>query len=117
MASKHDLTYKNYTATLEVDTKSGNICGRVAGIRDVITFQGETVAKATERFHQVIDNYLEFCQEVGEEPEKPFSGRLPYRTSSEKHRMIYLAAEQTGKSINSWMDEVLYDAAKKILIN
>lgn len=109
------LTYKGYSGQIEVDTEAGLLFGRVLGIRDVITFKGKTVEEAVQAFQDSIDDYLEFCQERGEEPNKPFSGKLPFRTTPERHRQVYTAAQKAGKSINAWMDEVLSKAAAEAL--
>lgn len=60
--------------------------------------------------HYSVDDYLEWCAELGEEPDKPFSGKIPFRTTTERHHQIYLAAKKANKSINSWMDDVLAEA-------
>lgn len=109
------LTYKGYRGQVEVDTDAGILFGRVLDIRDVITFKGKTVEEAVQAFQESIDDYLEFCQERGEEPNKPFSGKLPFRTTPERHRLVYIAAQKAGKSINAWMDEVLSRAAEEAL--
>lgn len=105
------LTYKGYTAQIEIDTETGILFGRVLDIKDVITFQGQTVEETRQAFHDSVDDYLEFCSELGHKPDKPFSGKLPFRTTPEHHRRIFLAATKAGKSINAWMEEVLVDAA------
>ncbi len=46
--------------------------GDVINTRDVITFQGQSVAELTEAFRESVDNYPNFCQQRGELPEKPF---------------------------------------------
>jgi predicted HicB family RNase H-like nuclease len=109
------LTYKGYTGHMEVDEDAGIIFGRVIDIRDVITFKGETVEEAIRAFHESVDDYLDFCEEIGQEPSKAFSGQLPYRTTPEGHKKVYLAAKKEKKSINAWMDEVLTKAAEKVL--
>ncbi len=109
------LTYKGYKGHLEVDTDAGILFGRVLDIRDVITFKGKTVEEAVQAFRDSIDDYLDFCQERGEEPNKPFSGKLPFRTTPERHRRVYIAAQKSGKSMNAWMDEVLSQAAEEAL--
>jgi predicted HicB family RNase H-like nuclease len=58
-------------------------------------------------FYKSVDDYLAFCKDLGEEPDKPFSGKLPFRRTPEHHRKIFIAASKAGKSINAWMDEVL----------
>ncbi len=69
------MTYKGYTGSVEVDTEAEILFGRVVGLRDVITFQGETVAEARKAFQDSVDDYLAFCAERGEAPEKPASKR------------------------------------------
>jgi predicted HicB family RNase H-like nuclease len=109
------FTYKGYTAHVEIDPDANILCGRVLDIKDVITFKGETVKEARQAFHDSVDDYLEWCEELGEEPDKPFSGKLPFRTTPEHHRKIFIAATKAGKSINAWMDEVLTKAADQTI--
>ncbi len=111
------LNYKGYVGQLEIDDEAGIIFGRVLDIRDVVTFKGETVAEAKQAFQDSVDDYLEFCQETGQEADKPFSGRLPFRTTPENHRKLFIAARKAGKSINAWMDEVLTKAADELIIS
>ena len=109
------MTYKNYTAEVEIDPDAKVLAGRVLYLRDVIVFEGETVEDAERQFQVSVDDYLAWCAERGKEPEKPFSGKLPFRTTPEHHRKIALAAAQTGKSINAWMDDVVTQAADATL--
>lgn len=109
------FNYKGYTAQIEIDTEHNMICGRVLGLKDVITFKGATVEEARQAFQDSVDDYLDWCEERGEEPEKPFSGKLPFRTTPDNHRKIFLAAKKAGKSINSWMDEILSKEAERTI--
>lgn len=109
------FTYKGYTGDIQVDTDTDLLCGEVLGIKDVITFKGKTVEEARQAFQDSVDDYLDWCEELGEEPDKPFSGRVLYRTNYETHRKIYLAAKRAGKSINSWMDDILSNEAEQTI--
>lgn len=109
------FTYKGYTGHIEVDAEAGILFGTVLDINDVVTFKGKTVEEARQEFQKSVDFYLEFCQKLGEDPERPFSGKLPYRTTPETHRKIFIAAKKCGKSINAWMDEVLSEMADRTL--
>ena len=104
------MKYKGYTAQIEIDEAAGVLFGTVLDIKDVITFKGDTIAELEQEFHNSVDDYLEWCAELGEEPDKPFSGKLPFRTTAERHRQIYLAAREANKSINAWMDDALSKA-------
>lgn len=109
------LTYKGYTGHLEIDDEAGILFGRVLDISDVITFKGNTVEVARKAFEDSVDDYLEFCSELGQEPDKAFSGNLPFRTTPERHRKVFIAAAKAGKSMNAWMDEVLDKAADQVI--
>jgi predicted HicB family RNase H-like nuclease len=64
------LDYRGYIGSIEIDLESGLLQGRVLDIRDVVTFQGATVAEAKQEFENSIDDYLDFCAELGQEPDK-----------------------------------------------
>ena len=111
------MEYKGYTAQIEIDETAGILFAKVLDIKDTITFQGNTVKELEQEFHNSVDDYLEWCDELGEKPNKPFSGQLPFRTTPEKHRQIYLAANKANKSINAWMDDVLAEKARQSIEN
>ncbi|MEW5767476.1 MAG: toxin-antitoxin system HicB family antitoxin [bacterium] len=52
---------------------------------------------------------------MGEEPEKPYSGRFVLRISPEGHWTIALAAQLTNKSLNTWAVEHLVESASREL--
>jgi predicted HicB family RNase H-like nuclease len=105
--------YGNYIAKMEVDETEGILYGRVLNISAVVKFEGKTVEEAKQAFHRAVDAYIESCKKQGVEPDKPFSGKLPFRTTPEIHRDIYIAATRANKSINAWMEDVLSRAARQ----
>lgn len=105
------LTHKGYTAHVEFDDEAGLFHGEVLDTRDVITFQGTSVQELTQAFHDSVDDYLEYCKERGEEPDKPFSGRLMLRVSPELHRRVSVQAHREGKSLNQWIVDRLKEAS------
>jgi len=104
------LTYKGYTGHVEYDDEAGIFHGEVLDTRDVITFQGMTVDEIEDAFRASVDDYLEFCQERGEEPDKPFSGKLVLRMSPELHHKVFIKATKSGKSLNRWISDTLESA-------
>jgi predicted HicB family RNase H-like nuclease len=101
------LRYKGYTGHVEFDDEAGLFHGEVIDLRDVVTFQGKSVEELEAAFRDSIDDYLEFCEERGEESDKPFSGRLMLRLSPDLHREVYTRARREGKSLNQWISERL----------
>jgi len=105
------IEYKGYLSRIEFDDEANIFHGEVINIRDVITFQGESVDELRKAFEDSVEDYLAFCAERGEEPDKPFSGRFTVRLSPEQHRKVILAAEKAGKGIETWVEETLTQAA------
>src|SRR5205807_5512603 len=85
--------YKGYTgAVTTVDKDAGLFHGQVLGIQDVVTFEAKGVPELVKAFRDSVDDYLEFCAERKESPEKPFSGKFVVRLSPELHRLASEAA-------------------------
>ena len=101
------MTYKGYQSKVELDEEAGVFHGEVINTRDVITFQGSSVKELKKAFKDSVDDYLEFCASRGEDPEKPFSGKVLLRLSPEMHRQITVEARRQGKSLNAYVLERL----------
>jgi predicted HicB family RNase H-like nuclease len=101
------MEYKGYVGKVEFDEEAGILHGEVVGIRDVVTFQGESVSEVEQAFRDSVDDYLAFCKERKEKPDKPCSGKFLVRVSSDLHRRINVLAGVTGKSLNSVVAECL----------
>ena len=64
------MEYKGYIGRVELDDEAGLFHGEVINTRDVITFQGTSVEELRQAFADSIEDYLEFCKERGEEPDR-----------------------------------------------
>jgi len=101
------MEYQGYLAKVEFDDEANILHGEILNLRDVITFEGSTVEELRHAFKDSVEDYLDFCAERNEEPEKPFSGKFMVRIDPELHREIYLRARMADKSLNSWISEAL----------
>jgi len=105
------LEHKGYTGNAEFDDEAGLFHGEVLDTRDVITYQGTSVEELELAFRESVEDYLAFCREREEEPDKPFSGRLMLRLPPSLHRRIYVKARREGKSLNQWITDWLERAS------
>ncbi len=101
------MEFNGYLGKVEFDDEAGLFHGEVLNTRDVITFQGDSVPKLRRAFKDSVRDYLAFCAERGEEPDKPFSGQFVTRVTPELHRRMSIAASIAGKSLNSWVSDQL----------
>jgi predicted HicB family RNase H-like nuclease len=105
------MTYKDYEAVVDFDDEAEVFHGEVINLRDVITFQGESVTELKEAFKDSVEDYLAFCKERGEKPEKPFSGQFVVRADPSLLRAVVSAARRAGVSLNKWVTTTLSRAS------
>lgn len=100
------MKYKGYLARVEYDDDDKILVGHIVGIRDIICFHGESVTELETAFHESINDYLEACKKLGQEPNKPYSGKFMLRLPIEVHAAAAAAAEASGNSLNQWATKV-----------
>ncbi len=101
------MEYRGYTASVIFDGESEVLHGTILHIRDTVTFEAESVAGLRTEFQASVDDYLAFCAERGEEPDRPFSGRFVLRLEPEMHRSAATMAELKGMSLNLWVVDAI----------
>ena len=57
-----------------------------------------------QAFRDSVDDYLEFCSQRGESPEKPYSGQFALRLDPALHRQLAHIAEETATSLNALIE-------------
>lgn len=97
------MQYRGYRARVTFDEDAETFHGTVLHLRDVITFEADSVAGLKREFRDSVDDYLAFCVELGREPERPLSGRFLLRMDPDLHRDATSAAELAGASLNAWI--------------
>lgn len=101
------MHHQGYEAVIEFDEDANLFHGEVMNLRDVITFQGSSADELKQAFAESIEDYIAFCRERGEEPEKPFSGQFIVRADPALHRALTTAARRAGVSLNKWVTTAL----------
>lgn len=97
------LTYKGYQGTVEFDMESKVLHGKILFINDLITYEADTITDLENEFKISVDDYLETCNEIGKEPDKPFSGTLNIRIGEERHKNIAKYSVEKDISINHFI--------------
>lgn len=106
------LTCQGYTARIDFDDRDNIFVGRILGMRDIISFHGETVSELKNEFERAVQDYLQDCEEQGLRPEKPASGKILLRVTPEMHNAALVAAQAAGVSLNQWITDVLHKATR-----
>ena len=101
----NQLHYKNYTGSVFFSEEDGVFYGKIEGISDSVSFEGESVKMLTQDFHDAVDDYLEYCGMVKKEPEKQSFFNI--RISPELHNTATIYANQKGLPLNVFVEETL----------
>ena len=64
------LSYKGYKGSIEIDLENNMLFGKVMAIRDTITYKANTLGNLKIEFELSVDDYLAYCEELDEEPNK-----------------------------------------------
>ena len=107
---KNAMIHKGYTGTVEYSEEDACLFGRIAGISDIITYEGESVTEIRKAFEDAVDDYLKHCEETGKKPNKPYSGKFVLRLDPSIHAQLAVKAQASGKSLNQYAAEVLAHA-------
>jgi len=105
------MEYKGYLAgPIDFDAEDNTFSGTVAGLKDVIHFEGKTAKELARAFRASVDSYLEYCRETEQEPDRPYNGKILLRTDPELHRKAALRAAVEGVSVNRWISRQIESA-------
>ncbi|HSC25379.1 MAG TPA: type II toxin-antitoxin system HicB family antitoxin [Candidatus Babeliales bacterium] len=102
------MKYKGYFGEVTYDDKAKIFHGEVIGLKDIITFQGESVNELKKAFQDSINDYLTWCHERNEQPEKTYSGKLHLRMNPTLHAHLAIEAANQGLSLNDLINQKLY---------
>jgi predicted HicB family RNase H-like nuclease len=105
------LIYKDFIGSLHYSTDDETFFGKIEGINDLVTFEGDSVKKLNAAFKEAVNDYIELCIEKNRSPFKSFKGSFNIRISPELHAKAFKKAMLDGKSLNQFVE----DSIKKVL--
>lgn len=104
---KDVINYKGFIGSVHFSADDSVFYGKVEGITDLVTFEGETVKELTEAFHFMVDEHIKDCEVENLSPEKSYKGSFNVRLTPELHRRIAISAKMRGITINKYVYEAL----------
>ena len=99
--------YKDYFGSAEYSETDAIFFGRIIGINDHITYEGDNLINLENDFIQAVDDYIEGCVEIGKEPEKSCIGKINIQVAPELHKKILNFSISHNKSLNKIVEDAL----------
>lgn len=101
------LNYKNYTGSVEYSAEDEIFHGKIEFITDTVLYEGVSVEELKRNFHEAVDDYIEACEEIGKEPQKPFKGNILARIGPNLHKEAAMIALRNRISLNKFVERAI----------
>jgi predicted HicB family RNase H-like nuclease len=101
------LEYKGYIGSVHFSAEDSVLFGKLEGIDDMVSFEGNSVDDLGAAFREAVDDYKALCAKTGKSPEKSFKGSFNIRIRSELHRLAFRQAAREGITLNQFVQEAV----------
>lgn len=106
---KDVLKYKDFIGTVHYSTDDDVFFGKLEGIDDLITFEGNDVDQLKKSFQEAVEDYLEICESLGKAPHKSFKGTFNVRIKPNLHKQAAYKSVELGLSLNQFVEQAIND--------
>ena len=73
---KDVLTYKGFIGSVHFSAEDKVFHGKIEGIDDLVTFEGQSVDELLKAFHEEVDDYIKLCKEMDKEPMRSYKRKF-----------------------------------------
>lgn len=95
------MEYRGYVTKVHYDVGRQLLYGKVQGIIDAVNYESTTIDGVEAAFHDAVDRYLAFCDNVGRRPARAFKGQFNIRIKPDLHREMVLWAMHHNTTLNA----------------
>jgi predicted HicB family RNase H-like nuclease len=99
------LTYKGYIGSVQFSADDNVFFGKIEGINDLVTFEGETVQELKDAFCYMVDEHIKDCEAENIPVEKSYKGSFNVRLTPDLHRRAAISAKMNGTTLNTFVKE------------
>jgi len=104
---KDILQYDGFIGSVHFDTDAAVFYGKIEGIDDLVTFEGESVTELQQAFKEAIEDYIEICQQKGKPIHKSYKGSFNVNIPPELHRRAIQTSLMLGISLNQFVKKAI----------
>jgi predicted HicB family RNase H-like nuclease len=114
---KDVLIYKDYIGSVHFNADDEVFFGKIEGVEDLITFEGNSVLEVKGAFEEAVNDYIELCKENGKKLEKSYKGSFNIRIAPEIHKKAKRLALMKGISLNQFIQKAVEEEVIRESIN
>jgi predicted HicB family RNase H-like nuclease len=109
---KDIVFYKDYIGSIHYSTEDEIFFGKIEGIDDLVSFEGDNVKGIKKAFEEAVDDYIDLCKKEKRNPKKSYKGSFNVRINPELHKKAVHSAEKEGISLNQFVQKAIEDEVK-----
>jgi len=114
---KDVLIYKDYIGSVHFNADDEVFFGKIEGVEDLITFEGNSVLEVKGAFEEAVNDYIELCKECGKKFEKSYKGSFNIRIAPEIHKKAKRLALMKGISLNQFIQKAVEEEVIRESVN
>ena len=101
------MKYKDFHASVHFSLEDEIFYGKIEGIDDSVTFEGDSVSGLKYAFKEAVVDYLSICKKICKDPHKSFKGSFNVRIKPELHKQASFKSLEKGVSLNQLVEEAI----------
>ncbi len=101
------LKYKDFIGTVSFSEKDETFFGKIAGIDDLVTFEGSSVSQLKKAFKEAVEDYLALCRSAAKPAMKSAKGSFNVRIDPQLHLQAAKTAVIRNISLNQFVQEAI----------
>ncbi len=101
------LTYRGFVGSVHFSAEDDVFFGKVEGVNDLITFEGNSVQELKNAFHYVVDEHIKDCERENIPTEKSYKGSFNLRLTPDLHRRAAIAAKAHNSTLNAFVRQAI----------
>ncbi len=104
---KDVLKYKDFIGSVHYSAEDEAFYGKLEGIDDLITFEGNSVDDLKSSFREAVNDYLEICASTGKSHQKSYKGSFNVRINPDLHKKAAYKSIELGISLNQLVEKAI----------
>lgn len=101
------LIYKEFIGSVSFSAVDNVFHGKIEGIEDLVTFEGESVNEIKKSFEEAVEDYIETCKLIDKPLFKSYKGTFNVRVPQELHAKAAKLANILNISLNKLVQNAL----------
>jgi predicted HicB family RNase H-like nuclease len=111
---KDILKYKDFLGSVHFSAKDDCFFGKIEGIDDLVTFEGQDVKALKKSFHEAVEDYLELCNIAKKPLLKSYKGSFNIRIAPDLHKKAVQKSLMLGISLNQLVQQAIEKEVERI---